>query len=85
MPNTSELYLDQRARVVELTAEGKRLAASCLDKQAKDLETMMAVLSDKEKEPLCTALKESWMRTNEITNAQVSTGFRRTPVSARLS
>src|SRR5437867_1633214 len=43
---------DRRARVVHLTAEGKRLAVSCFERHAKDLEALMSVLSQKEKEQL---------------------------------
>src|SRR6266478_6411157 len=49
---------DRRARVVHLTAEGKRLAASCFERHAKDLETIMAVLSQKEKEQLYGSIKK---------------------------
>src|SRR3979409_2490986 len=41
--NASPRY--RRARVVELTAEGKRLAASCFERHAKDLEALMSALS----------------------------------------
>jgi DNA-binding MarR family transcriptional regulator len=40
---------DRRARIVELTHEGKRVAASCFEKHAEDLEALMSVLSQKEK------------------------------------
>src|SRR5437763_1787220 len=36
---------DRRERVVELTAEGKRLATSCFERHAKDLEALMSALS----------------------------------------
>jgi MarR family transcriptional regulator, 2-MHQ and catechol-resistance regulon repressor len=49
---------DRRARLVELTAEGKRLASSCFEKHARDLEAVVAVLSDDEKQRTCTALKK---------------------------
>src|SRR6266849_6364810 len=39
---------DRRARVLELTAQGKRLAASCVERHAKDLEELMSTLSEKE-------------------------------------
>jgi MarR family 2-MHQ and catechol resistance regulon transcriptional repressor len=48
---------DRRARVVELTAKGKKLAASSFDRHAKDLEALMAPLSEKEKEQLYRSLK----------------------------
>jgi MarR family 2-MHQ and catechol resistance regulon transcriptional repressor len=49
---------DRRARVLELTAEGKRLAASCFEKHAKDLEALMSALSEKEKEQAYRSLKK---------------------------
>jgi MarR family 2-MHQ and catechol resistance regulon transcriptional repressor len=49
---------DRRARVVELTTEGKRLAASCFERHAKDLEALMAPLSEKEMEQLYGSLKK---------------------------
>src|ERR1700687_3844353 len=50
--------IDRRARVVELTPQGKRLAASCFEKHAKDLEALMSVLSEKEKEQLYGSVKK---------------------------
>jgi MarR family transcriptional regulator, 2-MHQ and catechol-resistance regulon repressor len=49
---------DRRARVVELTTEGKRLAASCFERHAKDLEALMSVLSEREIEQLYGAIKK---------------------------
>jgi MarR family transcriptional regulator, 2-MHQ and catechol-resistance regulon repressor len=49
---------DRRARVLELTAEGKRLAASCFKKHAEDLEALMSALSEKEKEQAYRSLKK---------------------------
>jgi MarR family 2-MHQ and catechol resistance regulon transcriptional repressor len=49
---------DRRARVVHLTAAGKRLAVSCFDRHAKDLEALMSALSQKEKEQLYESLKK---------------------------
>ena len=49
---------DRRARVLELTPEGKRLAASCFEKHARDLEALMSALSEKEKEQLYGSLKK---------------------------
>src|SRR5580692_8909047 len=43
---------DRRARVLELTAQGKRLAVSCFERHAKDLEALMSTLSEKEMEQL---------------------------------
>jgi MarR family 2-MHQ and catechol resistance regulon transcriptional repressor len=49
---------DRRARVVELTPQGRRLAAACFEKHAKDLETLMSVLSEKEREQLYGLVKK---------------------------
>src|SRR6202521_349671 len=49
---------DRRARVVELTRQGKRLAASCFERHAKDLEALMSGLSQEEKEQLYESLKK---------------------------
>src|SRR5437879_1982486 len=49
---------DRRARVVELTAKGKRLAASSFERHAKDLEALMSALSEKEKEQIYGSLKK---------------------------
>jgi len=49
---------DRRARVVHLTAEGKRLAVSCFERHAKDLEALMSALSEKEMEQLYESLKK---------------------------
>jgi MarR family 2-MHQ and catechol resistance regulon transcriptional repressor len=49
---------DRRVRILELTAEGKRLAASCFKKHAEDLEALMSALSEKEKEQAYRSLKK---------------------------
>src|SRR5713226_7624924 len=49
---------DRRARVVELTAKGQRLAASCFEQHAKDLEALMSALSGKEKGQIYGSLKK---------------------------
>ena len=49
---------DRRARVVELTVRGRRLAASCFERHAKDLEDLMSVLSEREMEQLHGSLKK---------------------------
>jgi MarR family 2-MHQ and catechol resistance regulon transcriptional repressor len=48
---------DRRARVVELTVHGKRLATSCFERHAKDLEALMSVLSEREMKQLYGSLK----------------------------
>jgi MarR family 2-MHQ and catechol resistance regulon transcriptional repressor len=49
---------DRRARVVELTAQGKRLAASSFEQHAKDLDALMSTLSQREKQHLYASLKK---------------------------
>ena len=49
---------DRRARVVHLTTEGKRLAASSFEQHAKDLEALMSALSEKEMDHLHRSLKK---------------------------
>jgi MarR family 2-MHQ and catechol resistance regulon transcriptional repressor len=49
---------DRRARIVELTPKGKRLAASSFEQHAKDLEALMSALSGKEREQLYRSLKK---------------------------
>jgi MarR family 2-MHQ and catechol resistance regulon transcriptional repressor len=61
---------DRRARVVELTAQGKRLAASCFERHAKDLEALMSALSQEEKEQLYESLKKLGLLAAEKLNHQ---------------
>lgn len=49
---------DRRARIVDLTPEGRRLAAAYFEKHAKDLEDLMSVLSVKEKQQVYVSLKK---------------------------
>lgn len=49
---------DRRARLVELTREGKQVAASCFEKHARDLEALMSVLSEREKGQIYGSLKK---------------------------
>jgi MarR family transcriptional regulator, 2-MHQ and catechol-resistance regulon repressor len=49
---------DRRARIVQLTQEGKRVAAACFEKHASDLEDSMSVLSANEKRQLYASLKK---------------------------
>jgi len=66
---------DRRARVVELTAEGKRLAASCFEQHAKDLEALMSALSAKEIEQVYRLVKKLGLLAAEKLEEQ-ETGFR---------
>jgi len=49
---------DRRARLVKLTPEGKRLAASCFKQHAEDLEELMSVLSMRQKREVYDCLKK---------------------------
>ena len=49
---------DRRARIVQLTREGRRVAAACFAKHARDLEALMSVLSAKEKKQAYASLKK---------------------------
>jgi len=49
---------DRRARIVELTEEGRQVAAAYFDRHARDLEDLMAVLSDREKRQIYGSLKK---------------------------
>ena len=68
---------DRRARVVELTVHGKRLATSCFERHAKDLEALMSVLSEREMEQLYGSLKRLGLLAAEKVDqqgAQVKSG-----------
>jgi MarR family 2-MHQ and catechol resistance regulon transcriptional repressor len=49
---------DRRARIVELTQQGKRVAAEYFEKHERDLEELMSVLSDKEKQQVYSSLRK---------------------------
>ena len=49
---------DRRARLVELTPEGRRVASSCFEKHARDLEAVVSVLSEDEKQRVHAAIKK---------------------------
>jgi MarR family transcriptional regulator, 2-MHQ and catechol-resistance regulon repressor len=49
---------DRRARIVELTAQGKRVAVEYFEKHARDLEDLMSVLSATEKQQIYASLKK---------------------------
>jgi len=67
---------DRRARVLELTLEGQRLAGSCFEQHAKDLEGLMSALSEKEKEQTYRSLKKLGLLAAEKLGEQ-ETKFRR--------
>jgi MarR family 2-MHQ and catechol resistance regulon transcriptional repressor len=49
---------DRRARIVELTPKGKRVAGQYYEKHARDLEELMSVLSERDKQQLHISLKK---------------------------
>jgi MarR family transcriptional regulator, 2-MHQ and catechol-resistance regulon repressor len=61
---------DRRARVLELTREGRRLAESCFGRHASDLEALMSVLSSKEKTELYSSLKKIGLRAAQMIEEQ---------------
>jgi MarR family 2-MHQ and catechol resistance regulon transcriptional repressor len=67
---------DRRARVVELTLEGKQLAASCFQRHAEDREALMSALSEREMEQLYGSLKKLGLVAAEKLEEQ-DTQFRR--------
>jgi MarR family transcriptional regulator, 2-MHQ and catechol-resistance regulon repressor len=67
---------DRRARVLELTVKGKRLATSSFEKHAKDLEALMSAMSEKEMERLHESLKKLGLLAGKKLEQQES-GFRR--------
>ena len=63
---------DRRARIVELTGEGKRVAKSCFEKHAKDLEALVSVLPEEEKEQLYASLKKLGLSAEERSASEES-------------
>jgi MarR family 2-MHQ and catechol resistance regulon transcriptional repressor len=57
---------DRRARVLDLTREGRRLAQSCFERHASDLEALMSVLSPKENAALYSSLKKIGLRAAQM-------------------
>jgi MarR family 2-MHQ and catechol resistance regulon transcriptional repressor len=49
---------DRRARIVKLTPEGKRVASEYFKRHARDLEELMSVLSEQEKQQMYASLKK---------------------------
>jgi MarR family 2-MHQ and catechol resistance regulon transcriptional repressor len=63
---------DRRARVIELTAEGKRLAASCYEKHAKDLDAALSVLSEVERQRMYASLRKVGLFAAELSSNNMS-------------
>jgi DNA-binding MarR family transcriptional regulator len=58
---------------VELTPQGKRLAASCFEQHAKDLEALMSGLSEKEMEQLYGSVRKLGLLAAEKLEEQETT------------
>ncbi|MBV8206387.1 MAG: MarR family transcriptional regulator [Acidobacteria bacterium] len=61
---------DRRARVLELTQQGRRLAQSCFQRHAHDLEALMAALSRNQRAALCSSLRKIGLRASNIIEQQ---------------
>jgi MarR family transcriptional regulator, 2-MHQ and catechol-resistance regulon repressor len=57
---------DRRARVLELTQAGRRLAETCFARHAADLEALTSALSSKERTALYSSLKKIGLRAKEM-------------------
>jgi MarR family transcriptional regulator, 2-MHQ and catechol-resistance regulon repressor len=57
---------DRRARLLDLTPEGRQLIKSAYQKHAKDLEAAMSVLSDDDKQQLYKRLKNLGLFASEM-------------------
>jgi len=62
---------DRRARVVQLTPEGKQVATSSFERHAKDLEQVASVLSEKDKRQLYESLKKLGLFAAERLSSEV--------------
>jgi len=62
---------DRRARVVQLTPEGKRLATASFEKHAKDLEQVASILTEKDKTQLYESLKKMGLFAAERLSSEV--------------
>jgi len=63
---------DRRAKLLELTREGKRIATSCFEQHAKDIEELMSALTDGEKRQLYQSLKKLGLRAADKLEIQKS-------------
>jgi MarR family transcriptional regulator, 2-MHQ and catechol-resistance regulon repressor len=75
---------DRRARIVELTREGRRVASECFEKHARDLGALMSVLSEKEMEQLYVSLKKLGLHAAEKLGERRASEWRKRVVASRL-
>ena len=62
---------DRRARVVQLTPEGKRVATASFEKHGKDLEQVVSILTEKDKTQLYESLKKLGLFAAERLSSEV--------------
>jgi MarR family transcriptional regulator, 2-MHQ and catechol-resistance regulon repressor len=62
---------DRRARVVQLTPEGKRVATASFEKHAKDLEQVASILTENDKTQLYESLKKLGLFAAERLSSEV--------------
>jgi MarR family transcriptional regulator, 2-MHQ and catechol-resistance regulon repressor len=62
---------DRRARVVQLTPEGRRLATSSFEKHATDLEQVTSILTENDKRQLYESLKKLGLFAAERLSSEV--------------
>jgi MarR family 2-MHQ and catechol resistance regulon transcriptional repressor len=64
---------DRRARIVQLTQEGKRIAAAHFERHANDLEELMSPLSAAEKRQVYASLKKLGLLAAQKLDARLAT------------
>jgi MarR family transcriptional regulator, 2-MHQ and catechol-resistance regulon repressor len=69
---------DRRARLIDLTPEGKRVAAEHFERHARDLEEIMSVLSTREKRQLYASLKKVGLSAAQKLDVALETNERAT-------
>ena len=62
---------DRRARVVQLTPEGKRVATASFEKHGEDLEQVVSILTEKDKTQLYESLKKLGLFASERLSSEV--------------
>lgn len=68
---------DRRARVVQLTPEGKRVATASFEKHAKDLEHVASILTLKDKTQLYESLKKLGLFAAKRLSSEVQSPYER--------
>ncbi len=68
---------DRRARVVQLTPEGKRVATASFEKHGEDLEQVVSILTEKDKTQLYESLKKLGLFAAERLSNEVQSQYER--------